>query len=111
MNAARTAAPATITAATIPPIAPLEMAAPLELAEAESELLCVTALDVVYGLEIVVTTSWVVGMTDGTAYTVEVALVLGGGGGRGTWPLRIAENDGGTTLTVAHWIVNQFEVS
>jgi hypothetical protein len=81
MNAARTTAPATITPATIPPIAPLEMEASLELEEAE-ELLCVEAIEVADG-EIVVTTTCVVGMTDGTVYTVEVTLVLIGGG-RGT---------------------------
>jgi hypothetical protein len=82
MNAASTTAPAPITPATIPPIAPLEMEASMEL-EASLELeeaevlLCVEAADG----DIVVTTTCVVGMTDGTVYTVEVPLVLSGGGG------------------------------
>jgi len=99
-----------MTPATIPPIAPLEMEASLELREEAEEVLDVTAVEVGDG-ETVVMTTCVVGMTEGTVYTVEVTLVLGGGGGSGTWPLRMAENDGGTTLTVAHWVVNQLEVS
>ena len=78
MNDAMTTAPAPITPATIPPIAPPEMEASLELEETEV-LLCVAAVDA--DGDIVVTTTCVVGMTDGTVYTVEVMLVLCGGGG------------------------------
>ena len=54
------------------------MEASLELEETEV-LLCVAAVDA--DGDIVVTTTCVVGMTDGTVYTVEVMLVLCGGGG------------------------------
>ena len=87
--------------------------------------------DDIDGLEVVEAMLWVVDVGEEFKYTVAVLSVIvvltleggagggagegeGGGtfgGGGGSCPLRTASNGGGTTLTIAHFSVNQFEVS